>query len=502
MTQTYEQVDPTIVRIGDNVRLDAKMDKDFVASIRERGVLEPVLLYRGADGTLTVLAGQRRTLAAQQCGQPTIPALISDAPPAEIDRLVDQYVENEHRTALSNSERIAAIAQMTLAGLSEHQIARRTATPKATVQAAKTAAQAPTLLEYADQLTLDQAAVLTEFEDDPEAIEALLDAAQGSRFEHVAQRLRDDRADTAKRAEFAAGLAGQGLTVVAEPGYGDSNPVRRLSRLTDADGNDLTPEKHAGCPGHAVYVTTAWRSPDQVTDADQAVTDANDDDDEYEEVDEGEESDRRSWQPPVEVLVPCYLCTDAAAHGHLDRWTASRSGSEPERKRAADMTNGEREAAMADRRNVIESNKAWKAATTVRRDWLTGTFAHRRTAPAGAEAYLARVVTEGWGHERATTDALTLAGFPAREDVDPWVGAAEQRTAVAAALAAATPKRALQIGLAVAVAMWETWTHSDTWRAADTQTVLTLTRLQEWGYPVSDIEQRILTEAADRTTQD
>ena len=87
MTQTFEQVDPTTVQIGDNVRLDARMDKEFVASVRERGVLEPVLLYRAGDGTLTVLAGQRRTLAAQQCGQPTIPALVDDVPPAEVDRL-------------------------------------------------------------------------------------------------------------------------------------------------------------------------------------------------------------------------------------------------------------------------------------------------------------------------------------------------------------------------------------------------------------------------------
>ena len=62
MTQTFEQVDPATVVIGDNVRLGARMDKEFVASVRERGVLEPVLLYRAADGTLTVLAGQRRTL--------------------------------------------------------------------------------------------------------------------------------------------------------------------------------------------------------------------------------------------------------------------------------------------------------------------------------------------------------------------------------------------------------------------------------------------------------
>ena len=90
MTQTFEQVDPNTVEIGDNVRLDARIDKDFIASVRERGVLEPVLLYRADDGTLTVLAGQRRTLAARQCGQPTIPALVDDEPPAEVDRLVDQ----------------------------------------------------------------------------------------------------------------------------------------------------------------------------------------------------------------------------------------------------------------------------------------------------------------------------------------------------------------------------------------------------------------------------
>ena len=166
------------------------------------------------------------------------------------------------------------------------------------------------------------------------------------------------------------------------------------------------------------------------------------------------------------------------------------------------MTDDEREAAKAERRNVIESNKAWKAATTVRRDWLTTTFAHRKTPPAGAEAYLARVVTEGWGHERATSDALTLAGFPAPGNVDPCTAVAEQRHAVTDALGAATPKRALQIGLAVAVAMWETRTHPNTWRADDEQTVLTLTRLQEWGYPLSDIEQRILTEADNRNDSD
>ena len=80
MTQTFEQVDPTTVEIGDNVRLDARMDHDFVASVRERGVLEPVLLYRAADGTLTVLAGQRRT-SPPAVRTTTIPALSTTSRP-------------------------------------------------------------------------------------------------------------------------------------------------------------------------------------------------------------------------------------------------------------------------------------------------------------------------------------------------------------------------------------------------------------------------------------
>ena len=333
MTQTYEQVDPATVQIGDNVRLDARMDKEFVASVRERGVLEPVLLYRAADGTLTVVAGQRRTLAAQQCGRPTIPALVSDEPPAEADRLVDQYVENEHRTALSNSERITAIEQMTLAGLSDHQIAKRTATPKATVQAAKAAAKAPALREYADQLTLDQAAALTEFEDDAEAVEALLDAAPSGRFDHVAQRLRDDRQDANRRAAFAATLAEQGLTVVDEPVYADSTPVRRLSRLTDADGHDLTPENHAACPGHAAYVTTAWRSPEQITDTDHTVTD-----EDYED-DDGRATTRMVSRPGSRRSRCWSRATCAPMPPPTATWTAGRpAGPATDPRRSAPPT--------------------------------------------------------------------------------------------------------------------------------------------------------------------
>lgn len=501
MSQTFEHVDPTTVEVGPNVRLDPKMDKEFIASVRERGVLEPVLLYRTGNGILTVLAGQRRTLAARETGQP-LPAVISDQPPAEADRLVDQYVENEHRAALTNSERITAIEQMALAGLSDHQIAKRTATPKATVQAAKAAAQSPGLREFADQLTLDQAALLAEFDDDPEAVGVLLTAAVQGRFDHTAQRIRNDRAEAAKRTAFAVTLTEQGITVVDRPIHGQQGPVP-LTRLTDTEGHALTAEDHAACPGHAAYVGTEWRQIEDTTDDDAtqvlAVDDADDDypDDEGDQDDD--EDQGRTWQPPVQVLVAVFVCTDPQSNSHLDRW-ANTNGGYDNKKRAVDMTDDEREEARAERRHVIESNKAWRAATEVRRQWL-GTFATRKTAPTGAETYLARVLAEGWSHESPSSDAFTLAGFPAAEVNPAWNSAYNQRRAVTAALESATPKRALHVALVLAVAMWETRTNPNTWRQRDEQTVVTLAALKAWGYGIAEIEDRMLSEVTQATTK-
>ncbi|PZU04724.1 MAG: hypothetical protein DI630_00005 [Gordonia sp. (in: high G+C Gram-positive bacteria)] len=47
--------------IDANVRTDAALDKAFVASIAERGVILPVVATRDDDGTIRVRDGQRRT---------------------------------------------------------------------------------------------------------------------------------------------------------------------------------------------------------------------------------------------------------------------------------------------------------------------------------------------------------------------------------------------------------------------------------------------------------
>jgi hypothetical protein len=60
MTGTLEHLDPATRLIGDNVRDDAVLDKQYVASVRERVVLQPITAIRTDVGT-EVRDGQIRT---------------------------------------------------------------------------------------------------------------------------------------------------------------------------------------------------------------------------------------------------------------------------------------------------------------------------------------------------------------------------------------------------------------------------------------------------------
>src|SRR6478752_1415349 len=69
-------VDPTTLIIGDNVRAAAHLDRQFLASLREHGVMNPIQATRDDNGSLTVKRGQRRTLGAVKAGLSTVPVLV------------------------------------------------------------------------------------------------------------------------------------------------------------------------------------------------------------------------------------------------------------------------------------------------------------------------------------------------------------------------------------------------------------------------------------------
>jgi ParB family chromosome partitioning protein len=101
-------VAPRTLVLEVNVRAEANLTPEFVGSIKTHGVLAPVLVQRTAD-VLHVRAGQRRALASIEAGLTAIPAYVVDGDTDEARRIIEQMAENDHRTALADHDRVAAL---------------------------------------------------------------------------------------------------------------------------------------------------------------------------------------------------------------------------------------------------------------------------------------------------------------------------------------------------------------------------------------------------------
>ena len=80
------------------------------ASVRELGVLQPVLVRQGPSGTFELIAGERRWRAAKRAGLATIPCIVRAAD--DTASLEAAVVENLHRQDLNPMEEAAAYQQL------------------------------------------------------------------------------------------------------------------------------------------------------------------------------------------------------------------------------------------------------------------------------------------------------------------------------------------------------------------------------------------------------
>ena len=82
----------------------------LAASIRELGVLQPVLVRPLDDGTFELIAGERRWRAAKRAGLQAVPAIVRDADDAV--SLEQALVENVQREDLNPLDEAAAFQQL------------------------------------------------------------------------------------------------------------------------------------------------------------------------------------------------------------------------------------------------------------------------------------------------------------------------------------------------------------------------------------------------------
>lgn len=435
----YIEVDPAELLIGSNVRVIRQLDRPFLDSIKEHGVLQPIVGYRDPEGHIVVRYGSRRTVAATQVGLPTVPVVLADGPD-EADRIATQVVENQARTPLSVTETVTAYEQLAAFGLSAATIARKTGSKRTQVDTALRVASSPLAAAAADRydwLTLEEAAGVAEFDSDTDAVTALVAAAKSGQFPHLIQRMRDDRAEAQQLAAARAELLAAGVVVIERSDL--AWPGQRLDIM------NIPIDGHRDCQGHAAFV--AWNFVDG----------------------------RR-------VPRAVYVCLDAVANGHV---TADARRGEPEK---GPMTDEQK----TERRRVIALNKSWASATVVRRDWIT-TFAGRKTAPDGAELFVLTALLSGdheikqaiEAHWPMLREALAVS---TPEETRAWVAGPQQCAAIAAQLSTAPGKRVLVVLVAALLTAWETKTGPHTWRNGANQTERYLTQLETWGYPLAPVE--------------
>jgi hypothetical protein len=363
-----------------NVREDKQADRAFCQSVAA-GILVPLEITTspGSDGYI-VVDGNIRLDAAVKTGQTAVPYVFS---PDTADDAGLQYlhmlISSRFRRDLTVHEEAAALFSAAEAGLTRTQIRKATGLKAAEVRAGISAGS---LSEKARELAtgagyewdLEELAMLKPFEDDPAAMERILAAVEcGTPVRYLVQRATDERAARARRDKLTAELRASGVTVLDQvpPGAvrlawlladtttdGDSKDVDedpdRDGQDDDGDGSQdargLDPAGHASCPG-AIAVLHSWQD------------------------------------------EPAYYCLDPGRYGHaqLHQSTPAPFPPVPPAGDAGGAPGAER-SPDPDRRLVIEGNKAWASAGTVRQRWLSE-FLSRKAPPSGSAAVIARFVT-------------------------------------------------------------------------------------------------------------
>ncbi|MBY0275180.1 ParB/RepB/Spo0J family partition protein [Candidatus Binatia bacterium] len=105
-------------------RFDDQAIQDLATSIRDRGVLQPILLRARGDDRFELIAGERRLRASRLAGLERVPALVKEANDSE--SLVLAIVENVLRADLTALEEARAYqALMAEFSLTQDEVARR-----------------------------------------------------------------------------------------------------------------------------------------------------------------------------------------------------------------------------------------------------------------------------------------------------------------------------------------------------------------------------------------
>lgn len=299
---TYLEVAPSAIRPHpNNPRKDLGELTDITASIKEQGVLEPLVVEEIPDAKpkghhYQLIYGHRRLAGAKAAKAKQVPVIIREAQPLGL-QLEAMLVENLQRadlTAVEEGDAYQALLDLPDGDYNQAKIAKRIGRPKKLVSERLRVAKLPESARdriLSGQLSIEDGVALAEFAGDAEALArieskatagpwALRSAIDQERERRRVQRERDKlRKETEK-----AGRPVLASVDALEEAAGDEDLVWSVEDLAenwtydewakvdeDADGFDHAATEqdidkradqwardHVSCPGHAVVIEDRW----------------------------------------------------------------------------------------------------------------------------------------------------------------------------------------------------------------------------------------------------
>ncbi|TSD93472.1 nuclease [Gordonia rubripertincta] len=474
-TGELRHLDPTTLVIDANIRTEAEatLTDEFVASIRD-GVRQPILAVE-IDGEVRVRDGQRRTLAARTAELPSVPVYVvpvatdADDKALTIDRILDQLTSFQ-REELRQSDRVAAIEQLSLAGMSPTKIAKATRTSKKEVDHTLAVAKSATtlsLIERGAELTLEQSAVIAAYDGDPEAQQWLLKAAYSGRFDHQAKQLEHDADERAELLAQVAVYKAEGIKAVTRWPAHQSGQAR-IGQLVTADGE---PVDIAAVPvDHRLAYVSADVEGESWVDAEGNEIDENLIDFEILELIEDGEDVPADAQPAEGYLDPRTLTHRSTFTIETEWWVTDFEelgykprpyGATPRTPASSDeVSEAEKEAQKQERRRVRVLNAASVAAREVRIEKLTAWLA-RKTLSKGSGPKVAKFIATSMHAHYGMFGAMSQQGDAKRIATTILGGDPAELLEQAT-----TADRAHIISLGIALAAREAAMWKDAWRHA------------------------------------
>ena len=105
---------------------------ELAESIKEHGVIEPIIVVRSSDDGFVIVGGERRTRAAKLAGLTTIPAVVKEY--SDQQMLEIALIENIQRSDLNALEEAMAYQKlMSMSNLSQEEVAKRVGKNRSTV---------------------------------------------------------------------------------------------------------------------------------------------------------------------------------------------------------------------------------------------------------------------------------------------------------------------------------------------------------------------------------